>query len=189
MSWHTSGIGLKVKEQLTDHQLFELLGIKSGKAKGTISFDEAGTSMIEGRAIGVSGDWMMIFDPMMFITPTSELEDFGNTMWDRHFEKRLIQASKKADIFGFILEGTSGTAGFSFYSQGTCKRVLLVQEDQIVVEVGSPIQEEKAVFEEETDSEQRVLLLAERIGFDFSSDRQMETPFRLHDYPTEVPYQ
>lgn len=182
MSWHTAGIAFKIQDGISDQELFGILGLTLGAAKGEVSFDEASSSMVEGRAVGSSGGWILVFDPMMFLSPTAPPDDFGNSMWTAELESRMIQASERADVFGFLLEGASGTAGFSLYSRGERRRLLMTQEDQVVFDIGDVLDEEKVAFAEEDDTEQRVLILAEKLGLDFSSARQMKTMFRLYDY-------
>ena len=73
-------------------------------------------------------------------------------------DKRLTKIARKADIFQMMLEGTSGTAGFTWYTGGKMVRDWMRQEDKIVKNQGEPLAEEKKAFTKR-DDEQAVLHL------------------------------
>jgi len=187
MSWHTSGIAVKSIGALTDEKFLSMLGLGPLTPGEEVDFDEAGSSDIEGLAIGKCGEWALAFNPSMFLSGSGSSADWRNSMWPPALEKRLIGVSKDFPVFGLILEGTSGTADFSFYRSGKRERCFMVQEGKTVFEQGQSLKEEKEAFSEESDPEQRILLLAEKLGLDFNSEIQMEMAFRLYEFGDEVP--
>jgi hypothetical protein len=143
MSWHTNAVLIKADFSRDYSGLLAKLGLQGAEAGEKVSFDDAAPTFNEGVAVGTVGGWTALW---------------GNMALYMVDDKRLTKIARKADIFQMMLEGTSGTAGFTWYTGGKMVRDWMRQEDKIVKNQGEPLAEEKKAFTKR-DDEQAVLHL------------------------------
>jgi len=174
MSWHTSAIVIKGQIGRQPERLLETLGFPKARLEKNISFDEADSSSLLGKAVTVIGDWTVIFDPKAFGLFDANSAP-GDGFWPLSFERRLDALSKHVEVvFGFLLEGTSDTHAFSYHADGIRRRCFLFQQGNPIIDIGVPIEAEKAAFEESDDMEQRIFLIAEKLGVQLFHDPKLQ---------------
>jgi len=168
MSWNTSAILIKSRIGDQPEKLFEALGFPNAKLVRSISFDEAGSGSLPGRALAVTKDWTAIFDPQAFgLFANIRIADgFLPAM----LEQRLAALSRQAEVFSFMLAGTSSTAAFTHFVGGLRVRCLLMQEGASAIDIGTPGEIEAAVLAQEPDMEEAIFSIAEKLGFDLFAD-------------------
>ncbi len=89
-------------------------------------------------------------------------------LWSTSLDAILREKSAKGGrVFGFVTEGASGTHGFTWYENGDLRRAFLYQEGQILFDEGEPLTAESEIHE--SDQEQRILLLMEKLCVSFAS--------------------
>src|SRR5438105_293609 len=131
MSWHTNAILIESDFSKDYPGLLTKLGLQGAMAGEMTSFDEAASTFNEGVAVGTVDGWTALW---------------GSTPLYMINEKGLAKIARKADVFQMMLEGTSGTAGFTWYTGGKIVRDWMRQEDKIVKNQGEPLAEEKKAF-------------------------------------------
>ena len=149
MSWHTSG--MLIHADFTDDypRLLKILGLRAEPLEeDRVSFEDATSSSMEGLGIGVVDGWTCLFSSFALML----VEENG-----------VAKIAKKADVFSMMLEGSSGAAGFEWWSRGKKIRERMVVAGEIITDNGKPLRQEKQVFINEEDDEQRVLLLMEKL--------------------------
>ena len=170
MSWHTSAIFIEEREPTDFGLLLGQLGFPDGVPSGTVDFEEATSSMASGKSVAHVGGWTVICDPMFFVSLDSlEAGDapMQSGLWSASLDAALREKSANGGrVFGFVTEGASGTHGFTWYENGDLTRAYLYQEGQIVFDEGSPLSAESDIHE--SDQEQRILLLMERLCVRFA---------------------
>ena len=168
MSWNTSAVLIKSKIGEQPERLFEALGFPNAKFVRSVSFDEAASSRSPGRALAVSKDWTAIFDPQAFglFADAPIADGFLPAL----LEQRLAALSRQAEVFGFMLAGTSSTAAFTHFVGGKRVRCLLMQEGAPAIDIGTPSEIETAVLSEDPDMEDAVFSIAKRLGFDLFTE-------------------
>lgn len=149
-------------------RLLEVLGFPNAKFERTISFSEAGSSNLTGRALAVTEDWTAIFDPQAFgiFVGAPTADGFLPAI----LERKLAVLSREAEVFSFMLAGTSDTAAFTHFVGGARTRCLLMQEGAPVINIGTPSAVEMAVMSENPDMEDAMFSLAQRLGFDLFAE-------------------
>ncbi len=169
MSWNSTFIVLK--RDFSNHidKLQNDLGIVLGKPLQTISWEEATSSSIEGKSIGIGEGWTIICDPYMFLDSIESESHEPNRMWLPTIEKGLELCSVGSKAIGFVMSGVSGTYGMSIYDNGKIIRCRLVQEGKTVIDFGSPMLEEIETFRDESDEEERAFMLLKKFGLPFSN--------------------
>jgi hypothetical protein len=143
MSWHTNAILIQGDFSKDYPALFKKLGLRGAKAGQLVSFDEAASTFNDGAAIGAVDGWTAIW---------------GNLALYLIDPDGLARIARKADIFQMMLEGTSGTAGFTWYTGGKLVRDWMRQAGKVVKDEGKPLAAEKPAFAKR-DDEQAVLQL------------------------------
>jgi hypothetical protein len=143
MSWHTNAILIKGDFSKDYPGLLAKLGLQGAQAGEIVSFDDAASTFNDNVAIGAVDGWTALWGNMALFMING---------------KALAKIAKKADVFQMMLEGTSGTAGFSWYSGGKIIRDWMRQEGKIVKNEGKPLAVEKKAFANR-DDEQAVLHL------------------------------
>jgi hypothetical protein len=168
MSWNTSAILIKSGVGEKAEKLFEILGFPNAQFVRHISFDEASSDRLIGRALAVSNGWTVIFDPKAFgLFANAQIAD---GYLPQSLELRLARTSLYYEVFAFMLAGTSSTAAFTHFVGGSRVRCLLMQEGTPAIDLGAPSEIETAVMAEESDMESAVLTIAERLGFDLFAE-------------------
>jgi hypothetical protein len=143
MSWHTTAILIKSDFSGDFPGLLDKLGLHGAEPGGRVSFDEASSVSNDGVAAGTVDGWTALWGSVaLFMVDDNE----------------LAKIAKKADVFHMILEGASGSAGFSWYSGGKLVRDWMRQEGKIINNQGTPLPGEKKAFANR-DDEQAVLHL------------------------------
>jgi hypothetical protein len=168
MSYNTSAVLIKSKVGEQPERLFEALGFPNAKFVRSVSFDEATSNHLPGRALAVSKNWTAIFDPEAFgLFVDAPIAD---GFLPASLEQRLAALSRQAEVFSFMLAGTSSTAAFTHFLGGTRVRCLLMQEGAPAIEIGTPGEIETAVMAEDPDMEDAMFSIAERLGFDLFAE-------------------
>jgi hypothetical protein len=168
MSWHTNAVVIKSDFSDDYEGLFEQLGLKGGEAGGAVSFDDAASLFNEGVAIGTVNGWTALFGSMVLFM----IDDKG-----------LAKISKKANVFQMILEGTSGTAGFTWWVNGKAIRNWMRQDDKLIKNEGKPLPEEKKAFAK-NDDEQAVLQLLMSLTLPLKDLQGIE--YKTYSFPEDV---
>ena len=164
MSWHTSGIILRGDWHRSPAKLFGELGFAEPKWARSASFEEVTGVTLEGRAVGYVKGWTIVWDAHMFFNLAEPEAPSPDCLWSAPVDWGLTRLSQDSFVFSFILEGSSGTYGYSVYQGGHRIRTFLAQEDTVRIDSGDALQEETAVFARETDGEARIFLLMERLA-------------------------
>ena len=175
MSWHTNFIAIKNFDESTEKLIKRLLVSINTDSCQKISFDDAGKSNVQGVAAGKIADWNILFSPQLFLMPTWLLTDgFQSEIFKqlKEFQSDLISMSQKYDILTCILEGVSGTYGYSFYSGGEIIREALFQEGELIGEFG-----ENLPGEEEKYGEDKIFSICKKMGLFFDFDSNLNTEF------------
>lgn len=147
MSWQTNA--LLIQKDFSDDFLgmFSKLGLNGAELAGTISFDDAASFSNEGVAAEVVNGWTALWGhiPLYMVK-----------------EECLQELAVYADIFQMYLEGTSGTAGFSWWCEGKSARKYVRQAGTETKNEGTPLPFEASVFDN-NDDEQAVLQILETL--------------------------
>lgn len=158
MSWHTGGAAIKGSDS-DPASLLESLGFPGLKLSREVDGEEASSSSLEGKAVAVVEGWTFVWDPIMLMLPDPTI--FESAIFPAVVEAQFCVLSQAGGVFAFVMEGTSGTHGYAFYRSGVRERVWLAQEGAAILDEGNPLPGEDK-FNENSDSEQRVLLMLER---------------------------
>lgn len=167
MSWNSTFIAINRDFSGQLDKLQTDLGISLGEPLQTISWEEATSSSVAGKSLGIGSGWTIICDPLMFLDPSGmEPYEMGR-VWPSKIEKGLGICSSGSKALGFILSGVSGTYGMTIHEDGRLLRCRLMQEGESLIDFGEPLPEETEVFTKESDEELRVFLLLEKFGLSF----------------------
>lgn len=170
MGWNTSAVLIKASIDDTAEQFLEWLGFPNSRFVRTVSFDEAASADLPGRAMGACKEWTAIFDPEVFGLFSGA--PVADGFLPASFEQALAELSQQAEVFCFMLASTSDTAAFAHFSGGQRLRCLLKQEGLAVIDKGEPSESESAAMFENTDMEEAVFALAGHLGFDLFAEPQ-----------------
>jgi hypothetical protein len=168
MSWHTNAILIKGDFSKDYPGLLAKLGLPGARAGEKVSFDDAASASNDGVAVGTAEGWTALW---------------GNLALYMIDDKALARIARKADVFQMMLEGTSGTAGFSWYTGGKMVRDWMRQEDRIVKNEGKPLAEEKKAFTRR-DDEQAVLRLL--MGLTLPLNKLQAIRYRVYEFPEDA---
>lgn len=163
MSWNTSALVIEGDEARRGSALFADLGFPGLAAVSRISGDEAGSSGLRGRALGLVSGWTLVWDPCMFFVPEESAGVFQGRIWSLRLETALLTLSRRGRIYSFITQGITSTHGFAWYVQGERKRLWLSQEGAIIMQHGVPLPEEVRTKSEEPDEEQRLFIIMQKL--------------------------
>jgi len=108
---------------------------------------------------------------------------FGNMVLFMVDDKALAKIAKKADVFQMTLEGSSGTAGFTWWAGGKVIRNWMRQEDKVMKNEGKPLPEEKKAFAK-NDDEQSVLQMLMALTLPFKDLQGIE--YQMYSFPEDV---
>jgi hypothetical protein len=168
MSWHTSAILIKADFSKQHMKLFKTLDLNGAEVGDMISFEEATATDNEGVAIGTVDGWTALW---------------GNTALYMVDDEGLASIAKKATIFQMTLEGTSSTAGFSWWTGGTRIRDWMRQDGKVIKNEGKPLPEENAAFTKR-DDEQAVLQILCKLTVPFERLEAIE--YQLYGFDEEA---
>ena len=146
MSWHTSMIFIQEPKPGDFGSLLERLGFSGCKPRGTISFEDATSSMAPGKSAAHADGWTIICDPMFFTTIEESLDQPDDQVWSPSLDQRLREISASGLVFGLITEGGTGTHGFTLYKDGNRTRMWLVQSGELMADEGTPNSRRKGVL-------------------------------------------
>lgn len=170
MSWHTSAIFIAEREPTDFASLLSDLGFRDGVSSGAIDFEEATSSVAAGKSVAHVNGWTVICDPMFFVC-LDALETGGiplqTGLWSDSLDAILREKSANGGVFGFVTEGASGTHGFTWYDKCDLRRAYLYQDGQVLLDEGKPLLAESEI--DESDQEQRLLLLMEKLCVSFAT--------------------
>lgn len=153
MSWHTNALLIHRDFSGNYEELFERLGLVGAEEVDQIDFDDAASSTNEGIAIATIEGWTTLWGGIMMFMIDSD---------------QLTEIAKEGDVFEMMLEGASGTAGFTWYSKGRQVRDYLSQGGETINDDGKPLPIEAAAFSS-GDEEQAVLQIMEKMTLPFST--------------------
>jgi hypothetical protein len=142
MSWHTNALLIGADFSKDYPGLLKKLGLEGGEVGEMVSFDDAASIDDESVAIATVDGWTALWGCI------------GLYMVD---DKGLAKIAKKADVFEMILEGSSGTAGFSWWTGGKKVRDWMRQDGKMIKDEGEPLPQEKKAFAKKDSDEQAVL--------------------------------
>jgi hypothetical protein len=180
MSWHTSAIFLNSHCGKGAVSCFSYLGLPGARFVRNISFDDAASNRIEGRAIAVVDRWTVVFDPLMFMTLANAQGVSSEGIWPVVLESRLRGLSNKWEIVSILLEGSSGSYGFARFAGGAQVRCFLRQSGQSIIDLGAPSEAERQAFADHADEEAAVLTLAQ--GLTVSLAELSAAEFSLYEF-------
>lgn len=160
MSWHANAVLIHADYKGKYEELLTHLGFTGVDEADEIDFDEASSSSNDGVAVATVDGWTVLWGGMAM------------------FSVNLSEVSKKADAFELILEGCSGTAGFTWHSKGKIVREFLAQVGENIKDEGEPFPFEKDAFASD-DHEQAVLEIMEKLTP--SLERQSKATYTLFD--------
>src|ERR1700735_4516790 len=121
MSWHTNA--LLIHADLSDRSdLFKTLGLAGEELlPDAVSFEEAIASKMTDLAVGQVDGWTCLWSNMVLFL----IDDKG-----------IANLAKSVDVFSLVLEGTSGAAGFEWWSGGVQLRNRMIVDGKMVKDVG-----------------------------------------------------
>lgn len=168
MSWHTNGILIKANYSTKHPTLFKQLGLPNGDPVGMISFDDAVSVQNEGLAVADSEGWTVLWGGLVLYL----IED-----------SNIANMATGTEIFQITLEGGSGTAGFTLWSQGRKSRNWLRQSGQQLIEEGDPLACEQEALSNR-DEEQAVLQILQSMTLPL--EKLSAIPYQMYSFPPEV---
>jgi hypothetical protein len=154
---------------------FDYLGLPGAQFKRTLTWDEAGSLMIEGRCLGVVDRWTVVTDPTMFIVVGDEIELPNRGLFPCVIESRLPGFTQKGPVVGVSLEANTGTYGISVWNRGQKRRLLIIQGGNVIRSEGDPLPEEIEALKSSEDLEQGMLRIVQALTVPFT--KCAETPF------------
>lgn len=163
MSWNTSALVIEGDQVRRGSALFADLGFPGLAAVSQISGDEAGSSGLRGRALGLVSGWTLVWDPCMFLVPEESAGVFQGRIWSLRLETALLTLSQGARIYSFITQGITSTHGFAWYMQSQRKRLWVPQAGTVIMQDGEQLPEEVRARSEEPDEEQRLFVIMEKL--------------------------
>jgi hypothetical protein len=152
MSWHTNGILIHSEFGKDPQRVLAALDVEADEFGSSISFDEAASSTHDGIAVGFIDGWTLIFGGIAMFEISSD---------------KLAEISSDCAVFEMMLEGSSGTAGFNWYTGGEKVREYLSQAGEIIKDEGTQLAAEGEGFAED-DAEQAVLDLMTHLTLPFA---------------------
>jgi hypothetical protein len=177
MSWHTCGLLIKDDIADTPEECFARLGLMPLQFDEFVDFDEAVSLELVGKAYAYIEGWHVIFDPMLFFDLDENPTADGSGFVPDAIESGIAKSGLNSIVF--LLEGSSGTYGISQYVDGRIVRCLLVQEDEILQNEGTPLPfEQMLLAESQGDYEQFILMFAQKLALNF--DKLQNQQFRVY---------
>lgn len=112
MSWKFGAALLRGDHTNDLSSLWSRLGLKRVATDEEVTLGDATSSRFEATAVGALGGATLILD--QFLPYNCSFED--DDLW--WFDEQLVEFSKHDDALVVLLDGVSGTYGFSFFSGG-----------------------------------------------------------------------
>jgi hypothetical protein len=169
MSWHTSALLIKADFSKNHFNLFKMLGLNGGEASEIVSFDDASSGSNDGLALGSVAGWTALWGALEMVWLIDD--------------RRLDKLAKKADIFWMILEGTSDTAGFTWWTGGKKVRDWMSQAGEVIKNEGKALPEEKKAFAKK-DEEQGVLQMLMSLTLPLKSLEAIQ--YQMYEFPEDA---
>ena len=180
MSWNTTFLVQRTRSGLGKAHYFAGLGLPGAKEIGIVSFDDAGSSGLPGKALAVVGDWTIVIDPFMFMEVANHPTFKGSSLLPIVVESRLLSSTERWPAYAFVAFGASATFGFAAYEERERTRLILRQEGETIYDEGKAVLAGD-VWTHEEDEEQLVLgLIPEVTGISF--EELEKTQFRLFEF-------
>lgn len=161
MSWHTSGLVIHQSTAAKDYRSFlQKLGIEEPEFTEALPFDDAISATSDGDAIAIASadGWTSIWGSMVMVIVDDD---------------DLAKASRNSEILSFLMEGASGSYMFEWWENGKPIRKRFTQAGEIVLNDGTPLPQEKAIFENEPDEEEQIFALIDELTLPF---QQLSAP-------------
>lgn len=185
MSWHTSGI--LIQQDLTRDAagLLKRLGFVGLEPQDRIGLEEATRLSLDAVAINVKpvNGWTAIFNsPDFFGSGYLPDEDNADAVWVETVERELVQLSARGKVFGFIMEGSTGTYAITLHERGKRRRAFLHLHRRVVIDEGSPLSGESPAFSRRGmgELETAILKLADVVCLPFFDLESTE--FQVYTY-------
>jgi hypothetical protein len=138
------------------------LGFVGLKLRGQVDADEVSSYRLNGVAVAGVNGWTIAYNsPDMFgsgIIPDREEPPFKG-LWLDLVEKQLVELSKGSKVFGFLMEGSTGTYGISWHVDGRRKRQLLHLHQEVVIDEGKPLDYERPALSQVSMAEYETVIL------------------------------
>ncbi|MFO0941915.1 MAG: hypothetical protein U0930_14285 [Pirellulales bacterium] len=163
MSWHTNAVLIHSDFDQDFDQLFERLDLNPFEMDSEVEFDSVASSSNDGIGVSFIDGWTVLFGGFAMYSIASE---------------NLAAISEQFDIFEMMLEGSSDTAGFSWYQVGAKIREYLIQADEVIKDEGEPLDIEQLAFAS-GDAEQAILQIMTNLTLPF--DKLESARFTLFD--------
>jgi hypothetical protein len=165
LSWHTSAILIHSDLSGDYDGLLARLGLNGGEPREVVPFDDAVSLSNEGVAVGTVDGWTALWG----IVPLMMIEDEG-----------LAEIAEEADVFQMLLEGTSDTAGFTWWTGGKAVRDWMRQDGEVCRDEGKPLRQEKKAFTKNSD-EQAILQLL--MSLTLPLKRLQAIRYQMYEFP------
>jgi hypothetical protein len=168
MSWHTNAILIRADLSKDYPAMFDMLGLGGAQPGELVSLEDASSALSECVAVGTIEDWTVLW---------------GNMALYMIAEGGVANLAKTADVFQMILEGASGTAGFTWYTCGGLARDWMRQDGEIIKDEGNPLPEEQNAFADQ-DDEQAVWQLL--VALTLPYEKLEAIRYQMYALPDEV---
>lgn len=153
MSWHTNAVMIHTEFDQDLELVFQALGIQPFEIASAVDFDQVSSSTNDGIGVGFVDGWTVLFGGLSMYSIDSE---------------SLAAISEQFDVFEMMLEGSSGTAGFSWYQGGEKVREYLIQAGEVIKDEGQPLGIEQEAFRD-GDAEDAVLTVMSTLTVPFNT--------------------
>jgi hypothetical protein len=169
MSWHTNAILIRADFSDNYPALLAALGLPEVSRAGPISFDDATSSASEGVAVGYADGWTVLWGNRALLIMIDEAG--------------LARLARTADVFQMTLEGSSGTAGFTWHAGGEKVRDWLRVADEVLKDEGQPLAVEAAAFSDQ-DDQQALFGILQLLTLRYSTFAAIE--YEMYEYPDDA---
>jgi hypothetical protein len=167
MSWNTSVILIRQDLSGDWPGLLETLGFRDPAPAGTVSWEEASSNSLDGKAVGVKDGWTVVWDPDGFTTVWDPEPTDDYLFWPAIVDRALKKLSRGSPALGLVWAGVGDAHGFAWYLDGRRPRWRFAHGSQ-VDQGGQPLPEEE-VFRQTMDEEDRLFLLMGRLTLPMSA--------------------
>ena len=164
MSWNSSIIAIKTNYSPNQSIVENELGLCLNPPGETISFEDATGSYTYGTSIGFVDDWTVLCDLAAFYNVNDPRQPADGMIWKPKVDEGLKKLSINSLALGVILSGVSDTYGLTIYENGLLLRCQLLQEGILLIDAGTPTNEEHLAYSVTDDEESRVFHLLKNYG-------------------------
>lgn len=133
MSYNTAFLFSKTHRGKGKSHYFGGLGLPNGKECGDLTFDQATSLNLDGKALAVIKDWTVVIDPTLFYEVENHPSVKEPGLFPVVIESRL---DGKSTSLGAILFGNSSTYGFTYFNKKR-ERLFLKSDNEIIHDIGS----------------------------------------------------